>query len=131
MVQFMDSVTPSSKQVSSSITPRQPRKIEHRLFERFSARLPVKFRYTRSEYGTDVFLRDASAQGVRISTRERVFLNDSISLEVKIPDGSEPVMLNGRVVWMQEKSSTLWDAGVELHEINFMEMRRIFKYTIS
>jgi hypothetical protein len=126
----MDSVTPSFEQDSSAMV-RQPRKIEHRLFERFSARFPVKFRHTRSEYGSEVFLRDASARGVRISTRERVFLNDSISLEVKIPDGSEPVMLNGRVVWMQTKSPTLWDAGVELHEINFMEMQRIFKYTIS
>lgn len=126
----MDSVTPPFEQVASAVV-RQPRKIEHRLFERFSARFPVKFRHTRSEYGSEVFLRDASARGVRISTRERVFLNDSISLEVKIPDGSEPVMLNGRVVWMQTKSPTLWDAGVELHEINFMEMQRIFKYTIS
>lgn len=110
---------------------RHSRKIENRLFERFSARFPVKFRHTRSDYGSDVFLRDASARGVRISTREKVFLNDSVSLEVKIPDGSEPVTLNGRVVWMHAKSPTLWDAGVELHQINLMEMQRIFKYVSS
>ncbi len=123
----MDSLLPSSEQKSAGFV--QPsRKIEHRLFERFSARFPVKYRHTRSEYGSDVFLRDASARGVRISTRERLFLNDSVSLEVKVPDGSEPLTLNGRVVWMQTKSPTLWDAGVELHEINLMEMQRIFKY---
>jgi len=104
------------------------RKIENRLFERFSARFPVKFRHTRSDYGSNVFLRDASACGVRISTREKIFLNDSVSLEVKIPDGSEPVMLNGRIVWLHSKSPSLWDAGVELHEINLMEMQRIFRY---
>lgn len=107
---------------------RQTRKIENRLFERFSARFPVKFRHTRSEYGFDVFLRDASARGIKISTRERIFLNDSVSIEVKIPDGSEPVKLNGRIVWMHSKTPSLWDAGVELHEINFMEMQRLFKY---
>lgn len=107
---------------------RQTRKIENRLFERFSARFPVKFRHTRSDYGFDVFLRDASARGIKISTRERIFLNDSVSIEVKIPDGSEPVKLNGRIVWMHSKSPSLWDAGVELHEINFMEMQRLFKY---
>ena len=104
------------------------RKIEHRLFDRFSARFPVKFKHTRTDYGSEVFLRDASAQGVKISTRERIFLNDSVSLEVKLPDGSEPMTLNGRVVWMQNKSPTLWDAGVELHEIDLMEMQRIFKF---
>ncbi len=105
------------------------RKIENRLFERFSARFPVKFKHTRTDYGSEVFLRDASARGVRISTRERVFLNDSVSLEVKIPDGSEPVTLNGRVVWTHNKSPSLWDAGVELHKIDLMEMQRIFKLT--
>jgi hypothetical protein len=123
----MDSILPSSQQKPAGFD-RPSRKIEHRLFERFSARFPVKFRHTRSEYGADVFLRDASARGVRISTRERIFLNDSVSLDVKVPDGSDPLTLNGRVVWMQTKSPTLWDAGVELHEINFMEMQRIFKY---
>ncbi len=126
----MDNVVPSSGQ-DPALSVRPSRKIEHRLFERFSARFPVKFRHTRSEYGYDVFLRDASACGVRISTRERIFLNDSVSLEVKIPDGSQPVKLNGRVVWLQTKSPTLWDVGVELHEINLMEMQRIFRHVSS
>lgn len=114
---------------SSPTAPKKGRQIEHRLFERFSARFPVKFQHTRSDYGTDVFLRDASARGVKISTKERVFLNDSVSLQVKLPDGSEPVTLNGRVVWLQSKSPTFWEAGVELHKINLMEMQRIFKFT--
>lgn len=105
------------------------RKVEHRLFERFSARFPVKFKDTRAEYGTDVFLRDASACGVRISTRERIFLHDNISLAVKLPDGSEPVTINGRVVWLKNKTPSLWDAGVQVHQINLMEMQRIFKHT--
>ncbi|MCC6758793.1 MAG: PilZ domain-containing protein [Candidatus Omnitrophica bacterium] len=123
----MDQVPPSSEQ-NQPAAERPSRRIENRLFERFSARFPVKFRHTRSDYGSDVFLRDASARGVKISTREKVFLNDSVSLEVKIPDGSEPVTLNGRVVWLHSKSPSLWEAGVELHEINLMEMQRIFKY---
>ncbi len=127
----MDSVSPSSEQKSATVPLGPSRKIEHRLFERFSARFPVKFRYARAEYGSDVFLRDASASGVRISTRERIFLNDSISLEVKMPDGSAPLMLNGRVVWTQAKSATIWDVGVQLHEINFMEVQRIFKYVAA
>lgn len=126
----MDSSLPIPEQSSSAVA-RSARKIENRLFERFSARFPVKFRHTRSEYGSDVFLRDASARGVRISTKERIFLNDSVSLDVKVPDGCEPVTLNGRVVWMRNKSPTLWDAGVELHEINFMEMQRIFRFVSS
>lgn len=122
-------VNPSSSSVPVRSAVKNGRKIENRLFERFSARFPVKFQHTRSEYGMDVFLRDASARGVKISTKERVFLNDSVSLEVKLPDGSEPVTLNGRVVWLHTKSPAMWDAGIELHKINLMEMQRIFKFT--
>ena len=72
---------------------------ERRIFERFSARFPVKFKDAREGYGTEVFLRDASAQGIRILTKERFFLDDQLSLEVELPDGGEPMILSGRVVW--------------------------------
>ena len=46
---------------------------DKRLFDRFHARFPVKFRYSREDYGSDVFLRDASAQGARFTTTKRMF----------------------------------------------------------
>ncbi|MDE2222116.1 MAG: PilZ domain-containing protein [Candidatus Omnitrophica bacterium] len=102
---------------------------ERRIYERFSARFPVKFKDTRNDYGTDVFLRDASAQGVRILTKERFFLEDQLSLEVALPDGQEPMVLSGKVVWSKLLNLTLWDTGVEFSEINFFKMQRLFKLT--
>jgi hypothetical protein len=98
-----------------------------RLFERFSARYPVKFRHSRQEYGTNVFLEDASAQGIKITSRERLFLNDSVSLDVKLPDSENPMMLNGRVVWTQYKGPNLWNVGIEFHKVNLMKLQRIFR----
>ena len=100
---------------------------KQRLFERFSARYPVKFRHSRKEYGTNVFLEDASAQGIKITSRERLFLNDSVSLDVKLPDSANPMMLNGRVVWIKHKGPNLWDVGVEFHKVNLMRLQRIFR----
>ena len=100
---------------------------KQRLFERFSARYPVKFRHSRQDYGTNVFLEDASAQGVKITSRERLFLNDSVSLDVKLPDSTNPMMLNGRVVWIKHKSPSLWDVGIEFHKVNLMKLQRIFR----
>jgi Tfp pilus assembly protein PilZ len=102
-------------------------KDEDRLFERFTARFPVKFRHSRGDFGTDVFLRDASALGVRFTTRQRMFLNDSVSLVVELPDGFDPLTLNGRVVWIKRKTPELWEAGVEFHKPDLMKMRRVFK----
>ena len=92
---------------------------ERRIFERFSARFPVKFKDAREDYGTEVFLRDASAQGVRILTKERFFLDDQLSLEVELPDGGEPMVLSGRVVWVKSLDLSLWDIGVAISPSEF------------
>ena len=47
-----------------------------RMFERFSARFPVKFKHSRNDFGTEVFLRDASAEGVKVTTKEKMFIKD-------------------------------------------------------
>jgi len=102
---------------------------ERRVYERFSARFPVKFKDAREDYGTDVFLRDASAQGLRILTKERFFLEDQISLEIELPDGGEPMVLSGHVVWAKFLNLSLWDLGIQFPQVDFLKMQRLFKLT--
>ena len=102
-------------------------KEDRRVFERFSARFPVKFKDSREDYGNDVFLRDASASGARILTIERFFLEDQLSLEVELPDGGEPMVLNGRVVWAKSLDLSLWDIGLQFPQVNFLKIQRLFK----
>ncbi|MBI3314316.1 MAG: PilZ domain-containing protein [Candidatus Omnitrophica bacterium] len=111
---------------------------ERRLFERFWARYPAKFKDSRNEYGTDVFLRDASAAGVRINTRERMFLDDPVALEVEVPDGALPMALCGRVKWTRPArpgggaaGSSAWDVGVQFPQVDFMKMSRLFQLTLQ
>lgn len=104
-----------------------PLENDNRLFERFLARFPVKFQHSEQDYGTNVFLRDASAQGAKFSTSERVYVKDSVSLLVKLPDGGDPLSLNGRVVWVKEKFPNLWDAGLQFHKANFMQLQRMYR----
>jgi len=103
---------------------------ERRIFERFQARFPAKFKDTRDDFGNDVILRDASADGVNILTKDRLFLNDRIALEVELPDGNDPLVLSGRVIWSKPTiESSMWDIGLQFDEVNFMKMHRIFKYS--
>lgn len=102
---------------------------ERRIFERFSARFPVKFKDVYEDYGTEVFLRDASAQGIRILTKERFCLDDQLSLEVELPDGGDPMILSGRVVWVKILNLSLWDLGVQFHQVDLLKMQRLFKLT--
>ena len=105
--------------------------VDHRLFERFSSRFPTKFKDSRSDYGDNVFLRDASASGARITTNERFFLEDHVALEVELPDGQEPMVLSGRVVWAKFVNSSLWDVGLQFPQVSFMKMHRLFKFAVE
>ena len=100
---------------------------EKRVFERFSARFPVKFKHSNSDYGTDVFLHDASALGLKVTAKDRLFTNDSVSLLVKLPDSQAPLILNGEVVWAKNSEPNWWEIGLRLHKVNFMEMQRMFR----
>ena len=103
---------------------------ERRSFERYGARFPVKFKDTRNDYGTDVFLRDVSAEGARLVTKDRIFLHDSLAVLVELPDGQEPLNLNGEVVWSRPMPDvTTWDVGIKFHKIDFMKLHRILKFT--
>ena len=102
--------------------------MDNRLFERFSARFPAKFKDARDEYGFLLNLRDASAFGVRLSSRDRLFINDTITVEVCIPDAKAPMVLKGQVVWCRSKNVANWDVGLRLHRVDLMHMERLYKF---
>ncbi len=103
---------------------------ERRIFERFSAKFPTKFKDSRQGFGQDVFLRDASATGVRITSRERFFLHDHVSIEVKLPDHTEPMVMDGVVVWQRLLDSSMWDIGLEFPHVRLMKMQRLLRYSL-
>lgn len=103
---------------------------ERRLFERVSARFPAKFKDSRNDYGTEVFLRDVCAGGVRLLAKERSFLNDSLALEVELPDGQGPLTLNGYVTWCRPHDM-MWEVGLAFHKIDLLKLHRIFKLTLQ
>ncbi len=101
---------------------------DHRLFERVAARFPVKYKDARDDFGGNLFLRDISAQGARLISHERLLINDNVILLVKIPDGHEPLNLQGQVVWAKSKMPGIWEAGLKFPKIRLMGLHRIFKF---
>ena len=103
--------------------------VDQRLFQRFTARFPVKIKDSRNDFGTNVFLKNFSAEGIKLAARERLFLADSLSLSIKLPDGMDPLIVNGHVVWVRtQEPNALWDVGVRLYDVDFMNMQRLLKF---
>ena len=101
---------------------------DRRVYDRFTARFPVKIKDADDDFGTRIYMRDASASGSRLTSRDRFFINDSLSIEVKLPDGQDPLVLNGHVRWVRPGQGKVWDFGLEFHKIHFMKLQRLFKF---
>ena len=104
---------------------------ERRIYDRFPARFPAKFKDSRGDFGQDVFLRDASAEGANIVTKDRMFFNDRVDLEIELPDGNQPLVLSGRVKWSKPANTSMWDIGLQFDEVNFMRIHRLFKLSLA
>jgi len=102
---------------------------ERRIFDRFPSRFPAKFKDTRNGFGTDVYLRNTSASGARITTKERLYLNDSITLEVELSDGRGPMTMRGEVVWVRNKDAEMWDVGLKFYKVVLMDLWRPYTLT--
>ena len=101
-------------------------KDERRLFDRTTARFPAKFKDTRDDFGSNVMTRDISASGAHISTKEHLFRNDSVAVEVELPDGLNPITIRGQVIWTKRFAEESWDVGLKFHKISLMKMSRLF-----
>lgn len=101
---------------------------DRRIFERFSAKFPAKVKDSRGDYGTGISLRDASAQGLKLTSKERLYLNDSVILDVKLPDSDVPLTLKGQVVWARAGALDVWDIGIRFHEIKFIHLSRLYQF---
>ncbi|MBU1997080.1 MAG: PilZ domain-containing protein [Candidatus Omnitrophica bacterium] len=104
---------------------------DKRLFERFIARFPAKIKDSRQDFGSKVSLKDASAQGARFSFVDKVFLNDTLTIEVDLPKTSLPVALKGDVVWTRMKEDRTWDVGMKFSKIRLMLLSQVYEMTAA
>ncbi len=99
---------------------------DRRIFDRFPARFPAKFKDTRDDFGTKVSLQDASAAGVTFATTEHLYRNDSVALEVELPNSHDPLSLKGRVVWVKHLEANMWEAGLEFYRPQLLSLWRLY-----
>ena len=105
-----------------------PPAYDRRVYERFVIRFPTKFKDTRDDYGSNVFIQEASAGGLRITTQERLYVNDVVILEVEVPDNTPPLQLKGEVVWAKSIAPYGWEIGIKFPKIDFMRIERLYKF---
>ena len=108
---------------------KQLLKTDRRIFDRFNAPFPAKFKDSRYGTGIGIALHDVSAQGAKIITNSHLYCNDRVTLEINLPDGLNPLILTGGVVWSKSTEANNWDIGVKFDNIRFMHLARLYKFS--
>ena len=101
---------------------------DQRIFDRFTARFPARFEDSRDSFDSEISLRDMSAQGAKLITRQRLHVNDHIGVQIKLPDGHTQLNLTGRIVWVKNQGFNLWEIGLKFENVRFMALQRLFQF---
>ena len=104
---------------------------DRRLFERFAARFPARYKDAREDYGQNVVMRDASAQGVGLISTEQLFINDHVTLEVSLPDHENPLEIRGRVSRIKKITDGSWSVGIQFHNIHLVRTSRLYQLALE
>ena len=100
---------------------------DRRVFERFKARLPVRFIDLKRNQEGAAYTCDVSAKGMGLVSQKQVNPYTPMELWLDIPDKGEPLYARGEVVWSKEAEANQFRAGVELEKADLMGMSRVLR----
>jgi len=100
---------------------------DRRIFERFPARLSLKFLNLDSNREGQAESSDISAKGIGLVTNEALSPNTALEMWLNIPDRGEPLYTRGEVVWSRMLGQDKYRAGIELNKADLMGMARVLR----
>lgn len=98
---------------------------DRRMFVRFPVAMPARF--FRGDIGIkgNGCLRDISASGLCIETKERLDARARMRIDVQIPHVDQPFSTAGAIVWVQRIGGKKYRAGVMMDKIELMGVWRV------
>lgn len=100
---------------------------DRRVFERFIARLPVKFIDLNQNKEGTAYTHDVSAKGLGIVTQQQVNPFTPMELWLDIPDKGESLYTRGEVAWSKPVTPNSWRIGINLERADLMGMARVLR----
>lgn len=102
---------------------------ENRIFHRFPTNCLARYKNSHDSSEGEVILRNASAQGLKVVSKNPLYVNDFISFAIDVPHSSLPLNVRGEIVWSKRDEKHYWNIGVKLQKIRFVEMSRLYDET--
>jgi hypothetical protein len=100
---------------------------DRRIFDRFTAKFPVKFINLRENKESEASIDDVSAKGIGITSNEQLSPRTALEMWLEIPDKGEPLYTRGEVVWSRRVEPDKFKVGVNLEKADLMGLSRVLR----
>lgn len=100
---------------------------DRRIFDRFSAKFPVKLINLWENSEQEGMADDVSAKGIGFSVREELKPKTPLEMWLNIPDRGEPLYTRGEVVWSTMVEPNNFKVGVNLEKADLMGLSRVLR----
>lgn len=95
---------------------------EARIFERFLAKLSVKFFVPETVTEGFAYTHDISAKGLGLVTQEALAPKSVLELWINLPEEESPFYVKGEVAWSRQIGPNVWRVGINLEHADFIEV---------
>jgi hypothetical protein len=100
---------------------------DRRIFDRFTAKFPVKFINLRENKESEASIDDVSAKGIGITANEQLQPRTALEMWLEIPDKGEPLYTRGEVIWSRMIETGKYRVGVNLEKADLMGLSRVLR----
>jgi len=100
---------------------------DRRIFDRFSAKFPVKLINLWENSEAEGVTEDISAKGMGFSVKEELKPRTPLEMWLNIPDKGEPLYTRGEVVWSRMVQPNNFKVGVNLEKADLMGLSRVLR----
>jgi len=108
---------------------------ERRQEQRTASSVFIRFNFeSNPNQQYEAFTQDISLQGVKIASSSRLNLNDSLALNIDVPNNPDMTVAEGNVRWLGDKSidavsgKTTYLAGVEVTYMDKQDKEYLDKF---
>lgn len=107
-------------------------KAERREYHRLEISIPVHYLLPKPGKPVEISAstRDIGGGGICLESEGPVSLRSPLEIQIKLPTGTHPIAIHGKVVWCKKTSSSVnkYRVGIAFHGVNEEDRREIIGY---
>ena len=100
---------------------------DRRIFQRISAKLPLRFLAAHSNKAGLAQIQDISGSGIGLLTEKELKRYTPLEMRLQIPDKGKLLHIRGEVVWSNMIEANKYRIGIKLEKIDLVDLMELWR----